>query len=173
MKKGQVWVQDAIASVIIIITALSIFIVGYENYSSRNEGSHMDIQNENRLISEYLMLEGTPVDWNESNVLRIGILNSDYTLNETKLNRLYNLTISDYDLTRLALHTRFDYMIFFEDDDTLVNISSYFIGKEGMNNTNILDLDTKNIAKTERFVIYQNGIYKDILKMTIYSWEEN
>ena len=61
------------------------------------------------------MIEGTPFDWNKSNVIRIGIVNRDYTLNETKLDYLYNLSVNNYDDSRSYLASKFDYLIFFTE----------------------------------------------------------
>lgn len=177
MKKGQAWVQDTITSIIIIITTLSIFMIGYTNLSEDNK-QFDEVHYENKLISEYLMLEGTPTDWkNETDVLRIGITNSDNTLNETKLESLYNMTQLDYDLTRSFLGTKYDYILFFTDyDGNLLNITKdYFFGKSGINNTNIVNEDTSIITKTERYTIHEvtdgTKTYKNIIKMNIYSWQ--
>lgn len=175
-KKGQAWVQDAIMSIIIMIIIFSIFLTGYFNISKKN-GNFDTVDSDNRIISEYLMLEGTPIDWNETNVLRIGILNEDYSLNETKLEKFYNITITDYDRSREFLNTKSDYIVFFTDDnDTLLNLSNdFFIGKNGINNTNIQDMDFSHIVKTERFLVQRiddgSNFYKRIIKMNVYSWE--
>lgn len=175
-KRGQVWAQDAIFAVVIMIASVTLFIFGYSNIIENNDGFN-EVYHENRVISEYLMLEGTPLNWNVSNVIRIGIMNRDYTLNETKLEYLYNMSLDDYDDSRNYLGTRFDYMIFFtQNDGTLLNLTKdYFIGKENINSTNILDEDTQVITKTERYLIQRtyNGTeeYRKIIKMIVYSWK--
>ncbi|PLW80784.1 hypothetical protein C0585_00770 [Candidatus Woesearchaeota archaeon] len=172
--KGQAWVQDAVLSIAIIIFAFAIFMVGYNNLVTTQEFD--DIYEENELISEYLMLEGTPSEWNESNVIRIGILNSDHSINDTKLDLFRNLTKSNYDNSRSLLNTRFDFFIFFTDNQgNYINIlNETFIGKTDINDTNLLTIDTESIAKTERYVIKKidNSNFKEIIRLNVYSWEE-
>ncbi|MBR9676290.1 hypothetical protein GOV05_04745 [Candidatus Woesearchaeota archaeon] len=174
--KGQAWIQDGILALFIVITTVILFFVGYTNLQKEDINTFEAVYNKNAIVSEYLMLEGTPIDWNESNVLRIGIINSDNSINSTKLDVFYNMTINDYESVRSNLKTPYDFLVFFTDkNETLLNLTNgFFIGKTGFNNTNIVDKDLQILAKTKRYVIRKTydgpDLYKEIISMNVYSW---
>ncbi len=55
-------------------------------------------------VSDILLRSpGSPGDWNESNVLSIGLANEEHVLNISKVHSLFNLLNSDYDRAKSLL----------------------------------------------------------------------
>jgi hypothetical protein len=104
------------------------------------------------IITDNILSEGTPKDWNSSNVITIGIL-SDNKINETKIERFYNLSNMSYAFTKNLFNTRFDYFFFLTENLSLPSEEIRGIGKPG---TDPASISAKNLVKITRFTIYKN-----------------
>jgi hypothetical protein len=162
LKKGQAWGFD-------LMMAISIFMIGIVGFylfslNSPSEGRDTldSLFYDANLIADNLLSEGFPEDWNSNSVINIGIVN-DNRINGTKLQRLYDLTISDYSRTKNLFNTRFDYYFDFSRPITIVydgspNVFPEFIGQK--------DPNPDNIIKIQRFVIYENNP----VTLNVYVW---
>lgn len=152
-KKAQGWSLD-------IMIAGSIFIVGlvvFYFYSMNNPGESEETMDNlfynGEIITESLLSEGYPKNWNINNVVTIGILDSNNKINETKLELFYNLSADDYNKTRRLFNTRYDYYFFLTETMTVNGTNIEGIGKPGFDKNNI---NAENLIKVTRFTIYKD-----------------
>jgi hypothetical protein len=142
--------------------ALFVFYQYYSNTTSMDVGDIDNVRIEAQAISNFLMTEGYPENWNSTNIQRIGIVDQNYKLNETKL---AELTSMDYKTTKDLLNTKYDYYIYFlKNNGELANISSY--GKPGINSTNLQEIENpKKVVSLSRFVFYNRKINRMVLNV--------
>ncbi len=87
-KKSQVWTIEFIISFLIFTAAVILSVKSIFNiYTNENL---RDIQRESEFVSQYLLSDGFPDDWDNNTVIRLG-LTTDKRLNNTKMMNLYNL----------------------------------------------------------------------------------
>lgn len=98
-KKSQTWGFDLIIASVIFVFAILVFYFYVLNYSSNEEQSYNSLHYEARLIGDSLLGEGSPPNWNASNVERIG-LTSQEKINKTKVLLFYEMTLTDYNKVR-------------------------------------------------------------------------
>ena len=147
LKKGQAWGFDLILASMIFIFAILGFYMFVFNYSVDGEETFNNLIYEGQLVADSLLGEGHPIDWNETNVVTIGIM-SENKINETKLNRFYNLTINDYDKTKRLFNVKYDYYINFSKPVYIGGSYQYIMGQQNSN--------PKNLIRISRFSIYDN-----------------
>ncbi|MBI2449633.1 hypothetical protein HYV49_05035 [Candidatus Pacearchaeota archaeon] len=158
MKKAQVWSLDIIVGVTIFIIAIIIFYIYTINLSDEAESSSDDLNIDADFISSNILSEGSPRNWNKTNVLIPGIV-TDNKINETKLVALAQLSKDNYDKSRQLLGTKYDYFVFLENKDGLV-----YFGKNqcGIGSAKATE---QNISIFK--VAYYIGKEKQILNLTI------
>lgn len=168
-KKAQVWSLDVIIGVTLFLSALLLFYVYGVNMSSENQETAKELEEDGKFVSSNLLSEGSPRNWNDTNVQVPGIANKN-RINQTKLELLYILNSQDYNRTRRLLNTRFDFYLFFSSANMTVSGSPVDgIGKPGINRETISSLENpRNIMKTSRYVIYNN----EPTVMYLYLWEK-
>ena len=149
-KRGQGWGFDVIVASVVFLATLLIFFVYALNYSSEADDSLDSLFYNADLISSSLLSEGFPNDWNESNVVTIGII-SESKVNNTKLTKLYNMTIDDegYENTKSILNTRYDFFFNFSTSINIDNVSAEGIGR-------LPEGEPKNLISTSRMTVYDN-----------------
>lgn len=109
-----------------------------------------------KTISNSLMSEGYPSDWNTTNVGRIGLTNGNYRINQTKLENLANM---DQTTTRSMLDTRFNYYIQLrKQDGTNITIN-------GSNGIGTQATNTKRLVQITRVTIYNSIITKMVVQL--------
>ncbi|MBI2449632.1 hypothetical protein HYV49_05030 [Candidatus Pacearchaeota archaeon] len=177
MKKAQVWSLDIIVGVTIFIIAIIIFYIYTINLSDEAESSSEDLSIDADFIASNILSEGSPSNWNKTNVLIPGIL-TGFEINQTKLDELYNLTYSNYPegyrKVSSLIGNRFDFYFYFNNEMNILlpNGSTIIpdgIGKLYVNRTNLVELENPaNIAKIERFTAYQ----KKPTKLTLIIWNK-
>ena len=112
------------------------------------------------------MSPGYPENWNINNVIILG-LTTDNKINETKLEKIYEMinTNNNYTKTKQLFNTIYDYYFFFDDNMTIQSSNIEGIGKPGATKDNI---DARNLIKITRFTIYKNKT----VPLYVYIWEE-
>ena len=165
-KKAQIWGMDILAGMALFLIGVIVFFIYSLNQPSEAQDNFEFLFYEGRIIADSLMSPGYPLDWNSTNVITIGI-NSDDKINETKLERLYEMiyTENNYALTKNIFNTQYEYYFFLEQNMTINSTEIEGIGKPGITKENI---DAKNLVKISRFTIYQNKI----TPLYVYIWEE-
>ena len=153
MKKSQVWFLDFIVGLLIFMIVIFIYYDYYSNLVDESEPAWEEIIIDSKSISSSLMSSGYPEDWNESNVSRIGILDGNYRINQTKIERFVSMP---YNTSRQLFNTWFDFYFFIEDK----NGTDYFeAGAEPSGQ--------EYLVQTTRLAIYNSSIYR----MVLYIWD--
>ncbi|MGV8150653.1 MAG: hypothetical protein ACP5NV_02915 [Candidatus Woesearchaeota archaeon] len=180
-KKSQVWTIEFILSFLIFTAAILLSVKSVVNvYANDNI---IEVQGDSESISQYLLSQGYPEDWDESNVIRPGI-STNNRINETKLSNFYFL---DYQQTKNYFGLRSDFFIYFENASgtiPLFNIVNNSISEGdgcgyghqeviknydaslGTCTFDLSALEYDDLAKISRLTIYNSSI----IKMTILAW---
>ena len=157
-KKAQAWGIDlVIAFTIFTIGMTAIYIYSLNSPSEGKEIIEL-LSYDGKLITESILSEGYPNDWDSSNVVSIGILNND-KINETKLESFYDLSQTEYNRTKRLFNTDYNYWFFLSQTMTINGADVDGIGLEPLNE--------KHLIKITRFTNYQNKP----MTAYLYIWE--
>jgi hypothetical protein len=152
MKKSQVWFLDFIVGLMMFMIIIFVYYDYSNNLVEESESVWEEMMIDSKVISSSLMSTGYPPDWNQTNVARIGLLNSNYRINQTKVNNFVNMS---YNETRGIFATRFDFYFFLQD----TNNTEYF-------HAGLEPQEPKFLVQTTRLAIYNSSVYR----MVIYIW---
>ena len=163
-KKAQAWGFDAMVASLIFISGIVIIYVYAINYPKESQETLDKFFTEGEFATEMLLSEGLPTNWDETNVVRLGITTNN-KLNETKLERFYNLANNQsqqgYAKVKSLLNIKHNFFMNFSQQ---IVINGNNVGGIGQNFDGV---QTKNIIKINRATIYQNKI----VSFNIYIWE--
>lgn len=151
-KRGQIWGADLMIAASIFVFGITIFYFYSINVSNESPEIMENLFYEGNFIANTILSEGAPIEWNETNVLKIGILTGD-KINSTKLEMFYNLTKTDYEQTKINFNTKYDYVFLLNENMSIDSNDVDYIGKPGIN---LNDLPAENLIKITRFVSYEN-----------------
>lgn len=151
-KKAQIWGLDLVVAVAIFSISLSIFYFYALNGKAEVFEKIELLSYDAKQISQSILSSGYPEDWNEQNVVEIG-LTTDGKLNETKIGRFYNMTQNDYNETKRLLKTSNDYYFFLDENLSFGTTSVRGIGKPDFDLNNF---DFDDMINVKRIVVYKN-----------------
>lgn len=163
-KRGQAWGVDLMVAVIIFSIGIVFFLLYSSNNSKSSRESYEVLYYEGKSISDNILSEGYPKDWNSSNVVMIG-LTINNRIDQNKLEEFYNLSQNDYQKTKKIFGTRYDYYFLMEGNLTVNSAEISGFGKPGVN---ITEIDPKNLIKINRISIYKNKP----VTIYVYIWEQ-
>ena len=158
MKRGQAWGFDLIVASMLFVSGIVVFYMYSLNSPEEATTSFGSLSSEGKIIADSLLSEGYPSNWNVTSVTRIGLLTND-KINESKLNEFYNLSTSNYYLTKSLFKTKYEYYVSFSPNIQIGNQSIDYIGYKPSS--------SKNLIRISRFTIYRN----QPLTINIYIWE--
>jgi hypothetical protein len=99
-------------------------------------------------ISQHLMTQGKPALWNDNNVIRIGIMEQRNRVNPAKLDALRRM---NYDDTRDAFGTPYDYALYFTENATIQPVTdTCIIGSAAPTVTKTTSTTTVDVAYLAR-----------------------
>ena len=162
---------------VIAISIIAIIVILFVRFNVNNdvdgENEYNEIINQAKIVSDYLFSEGSPTNWNSTNVVRLGLTDGNNVLDKIKLEKFSNLSKLNYDKSLELLRLRYDYLVFFKDyDDNILNLTEdKYYGKNGVNDTNIEDQNPINLFKVSRFIVDKQGninVSSRIIEMIIY-----
>ena len=167
-KNSQIWGMDMIIALVIFLFGIITFYLYTINFSNE-AGENLDLLfYDGNVIANVLLSEGTPAGWNENNVTSFGLTDQN-KINETKLQRFYNIVNSDYNESKKLMNTKFDFYVYFAGQMNINGSMIDGIGKKNVNRTNIIGLENpQNLVKIERFTIYSNKP----VQLNIYVWNQ-
>jgi len=165
-KKSQAWGIDLMAAMVIFIVAITVFFVYSLNQSGEVRSIIEDLSYDGKIFSNDLLSEGYPDNWDENDVIKIGLTN-DGKINDTKLERFYNFSQNNYLRTKVVFNLKYDYYFFLEDNMTIGSLEVEGIGKPGITKSYI-ENNASNLIKVTRLMVYEN---KPVTAY-IYIWEE-
>ena len=157
-RRAQGWGFDLVIALMIFSAVLFLFFFYILNYSPEADKNLADMNSEADSISNLILSEGRPTDWNSSNIQEIGILTGK-KINETKLYNFFNISTDNYDLTKSLLKTNYEYFINFSETIYSNGILISEIGKE--------PTESEYLSKSSRQAIYNNKpitIYFEVWK---------
>lgn len=172
-KNGQAFVIDIIIAVSILCLISILYFSFYTNQNIKENTDYSNLLSEAKTISDYLTTQGYPNDWNQTNVVRLGLFNSEKILDKSKLNSYSNITTNDYYKTKEFLNTKYDYIMFFKAyNGSILNLSTIkYYGMPGVNDTNIDLQKPRHLTKISRFIVEKN-VTAQIIEMIIYVWSK-
>lgn len=151
-KSGQIWGTDLVIAAVIFSVTLVFFYIYTFNQSAESEMAFESLSYEGGIITETLLSQGYPEEWNETNVVQLGVL-SEGKINETKMEIFYNMSSGDYFNLKRILNSRYDFYFFLSENISLSYTEVDGIGAPGITRDN---LEAEDIIKIERIVIYKN-----------------
>ncbi|MBU0953120.1 MAG: hypothetical protein KKA90_01710 [Nanoarchaeota archaeon] len=92
--RGQIWSLDAIASILIFVSAFLLLAFAWNNAQVQLMERQTQLHLESRVIGisdSLLRTPGLPLDWNAGNVQSIGIIKEENVINQTLLIRFLDL----------------------------------------------------------------------------------
>lgn len=157
-KKSQAWGIDLMVAMMIF----SVGIISFYFYTlNSSEGAKETIDQlfyDGNLIANSILSEGYPVNWESSNVIKIGIT-SENKINETKLENFYSLSETDYTRTKNLFNTRFNYYFFISEEMVIDGNVVEGIGQKPVN--------YEDLIKITRLTLYK----EKPVTLTIYIWK--
>lgn len=157
LKKAQAWGFDLIFAIVIFIGVLVFLYLHIFNLSFDKQDTFNTLIYEGKIIGDSLLSDGFPEEWNSANVVSMGVL-SGGEINITKIEKFYNLSLSDYQKTKILFNIAHDYYIFFDEP---INIGGDLIEGIGIEPTG-----EENLVKVTRVVVLD----KKIDNLNIYVW---
>jgi hypothetical protein len=157
-KKGQVWYIDFMVGLMVFVVVVVIYFEYVDNLSSKEENIMDDLIINSKAITNSLVAEGYPKDWNTSNVVKIGLTEGNQRINTTKLNQFISM---DYIETKSKLRTSYNYYMFLE----YKNGSK--IKLNGSDEYGYKSLNPSKLVQTTRLLIYNSTI----IRMVVHVWQ--
>lgn len=165
--KGQLFSLDVIiaagAFILILIAAIVIWEYTAENVVLKEKRNDMQLVSMN-VLSALIETKGNPVNWteydyNETNVLSLGIASNRWILDE---NRIESMQDGNYDSTKKILGiANYDFELLIDSYDGSSYAEKYSIG--------ISPSDAENIIVNERFALFNNSWSR--LRLKVYENE--
>jgi hypothetical protein len=168
-RKGQFWISDYSMSLLIFIAAALIAIKIIMGGFSTNT-AFVEIKSEASKISEVLLSEGVPPDWNTANssyIIRLGLLNSSQKLDNDKVIKAMNPNYINYSILRAKLQTKYDFLVIFENAqrDMLEFSNNCTIGSPSVS---IYNQSLSGIIDCHN-PVFTSIDYKDMIRITRYA----
>lgn len=157
-KKAQAWGFDLMVAVAIFSIGITVFFIYSLNQPAQAKEILEKLSYDGKIITNSILSNGYPENWDSGNVVKIGIL-SDNKINETKLNRAYDLAKDNYEETKNLFNTNYDYFFFLKDESEVISFNP---GACGIGNEEAIEVDI-----SEFDVAYYIGKEKEMLDLTI------
>ncbi|MBS3081702.1 hypothetical protein J4416_02050 [Candidatus Pacearchaeota archaeon] len=166
-KRAQAWGFDLMIASTIFISGILLFYVYSINYPRESYEKLDKLFIEGDFISEVLLGEGLPVNWDQNSVSRIGIT-TDKKINETKLESFYLLANNQtnplgYKKSKSLLNTNYNFFMNFSEPIIIEEVAI----PEGGIGQNFQGYPVTNLVKITRVTIYQNKL----VSLNLYLWE--
>lgn len=159
-KKAQGWGID-------LIIAFVIFFVGIlliYNYAINNMGGSESVLNslesQAETGSSLILSEGSPENWTKINNTKTPGILSENKINQTKLNRFYNITNTEEEYTKTKLKLGINEQFYF-------NFSGMKANGEPVEGIGKKPSNPRDLFKLERVTVYENKI----TKFNMYIWD--
>jgi hypothetical protein len=156
-KRGQNWYIDFSISIVIFVIAL-IMVLNFLPNTNKEKFENVMIESE--MISDMLMSEGVPVDWDDTDVLIPGIL-TDNKLDIEKLGNLYSM---EYITAAEKFNAVNKFYIYFQNCTETCNVVDLVSGNTYFGNI----YDENSTDKSHKLRILPYG--GDIIVMNVVVW---
>ena len=128
-KRAQAWYVDFIVAIVIFFIALTTYFIYLPNINNQELTDLNEVYLDARITVNSLMTAGLPTNWENSSIIKIGLVDDGYELNENKVARFRNI---DYNRAKNLLGIRSEFAVFFLNNaGSLMNINEiYFVGNQ-------------------------------------------
>lgn len=116
LSRAQAWYIDFAIGALLFIFTIVVYLGYTNNFQSQGNGAVDVLLKDAKAISSSLVLSGYPDNWDNTNVIRIGIADN-HKINGIKINNFKNL---NYSLTKKDFATYYDYFVYFADSNNQV-----------------------------------------------------
>lgn len=184
-RKSQVWISDYIISLLLFVLAIIFSVKIIINSFSTNVAFN-EMKNDASKISETLLSEGYPPDWNIqypqncTGIIRFGLL-TEKRLDGDKIIKAMNTSYCNYTSLRTKLQAKHEFLVIFEhsngdmlefNDSCAIGSSSVIINNDtwpsvDCHNVSFTSIQYKNMVQLSRFIIYNSTI----IRMVVYTWD--
>jgi len=149
-KKAQGWGFDLIIGLTIFLFGILFFYLYVINIPLSEKDDYDALRDEAAVIANSLVSEGSPTDWDETNVVRIGLL----TGKRVDEDKWHAFDLIDYDRARVLLRATDNFYVYFNND------TSDFRGK-------YLDGSNESVIRVTRVVVRNN----ESATLNVVSWK--
>jgi len=165
-KKAQVSTVDFIAGFLIVVTAL--ILASNIVFTLQEKTSFSEVQDFAIAVSESLMSEGYPFDWDNDSVIKLGLLTND-SLDFAKLLELDDLS---YERMKATLTFPYELYWYFQNNSGVVNITACGYGSPEVS-VDALTCEPsvsaeRNLVRVQRILVYNNSL----LTMEVLVWDD-
>ena len=143
----------------IFVIVIMIYYAYAHNVEQDASSTTSDLLMEAKRITSAFVKQGSPADWNQTNVNVIGLTDGEQRLVEEKLDMLANMT---YEQIKSNLRTQYNFYFYLEDVDGSIipiNGGKTSIGLNGSSSDNLVSL--------ARVVIYDSRL----VGMVVHVWQ--
>ena len=156
MRKAQFYYVEFMVTLTLFIFVLAIFANAFADISQSKGYDDISLQADS--ISGQLMSEGSPKNWTQANVQKIGITSGRGRIDEQKLLKFANMSYAN---AKEKFNLNYDYYVFLE------NSTGSRIPVAGKQGIGLLSNSSKTLVKVVRFPIYKS----DIVRLIVYVWQ--
>ena len=166
-RKSQIWSMDFFSGLVIFIVVILISVRIL--FSMTTPDSYELLYRDSIHLSSSLLGPGYPIQWNRSTVIVPGLIFFNGT-NRIDPGKLIEFDSIDYERSKSLLHLSNEYIFFFRNSTSVINISrcvrGYPIYTNGKCEPDLGSIKYSDLVKIERIVIYNSSL----VTMTIYMW---
>jgi len=158
-KKAQGWGLDlTVASVIFLIGIFFLYTYAV-NFGGGSESILSSLNSQGKTGSSLILSEGSPENWEGLNNTETPGITINNKINQTKLNRFYNITDTreEYQRTKNRLNII---------DEFYFNFSGMEVEGDEINGIGKKPENYDNLVRTERITVYKNKV----TKFNLYIW---
>jgi hypothetical protein len=178
LRRGQVWISDLTISILLFsLASIMAFAILMNTLDSGKD--FQSTTDDAARIGNYLLSDGIPATWNQTSVVRPGIL-SYGRINSSKTMALMEISNTSYNSLKAMMQTQNDFIVTLENKSgniivfgpycTIGNsndaVEKQMNGTLTCQNANFSSIDYDNLARLNRFATYDG----QIIKMSIYVW---
>jgi len=151
-----VYFIDYMIATFIFATFILMFFLYAPNIVDRDTSDYDALILEAKTVSNALMSQGIPHNWNTTNVTRIGLMNKNRQLNYTKVAMFFN-NISE-DETRRKFNIQHNYLV------TVINKKGIRVPFGANSSTGVwIEENATKSARIGRIVPYKNKLYEVVV----------
>jgi hypothetical protein len=176
-RKSQVWLSDYTLSLLVFIIAVLLSLKIIVNSFAPDTGFE-ELKDDASKISEMLLSEGYPPDWDNESVIRPGICSGE-RLNSTKVFNAMNLS---YPVLKTCFQTPYEFLVIFVDsgNDMIEFNDLCVIGNPDItinktltdcHNPDFTSITYDNLVKITRLAIHDTGSISMPVRMVVYVWQ--
>jgi hypothetical protein len=167
-KRGQMWSMDLVIAIIIFFVGIVFLYMYAVNISEKSQETMDSLNYDGNTISNFILSEGYPENWNKTNFSIPGILTNG-KINQTKLDSFYTISQENYTGIRNNFNTYYDFYFYFPNSTMMINgVERDGIGNPNINRNTISTVyNPDNLIRITRFTIYNNKV----VKFYLYIWE--